>query len=241
MTASTRWLVISPHLDDAVFSCGQLLAQAPGSVVVTVFAGIPARDTAAPPWDRRAGFHTADEAVRARRAEDRRALALLDARPVWLDFLDDQYGTPAASTAIAARLADTIDAHPGFGVLAPAGLFHRDHVQVQRAALMVLRDDARAGATARTWRFYEDVPYRRIDGLMAKRVIGWREHGWIGHPVGAPTADGSDRAHRTDSAAAKAAAVDAYASQISLFDPHMRADLREPETYWRLECDRTFA
>jgi len=41
MTAPTRWLVISPHLDDAVFSCRQLLAQAPGSVVVTVFAGIP--------------------------------------------------------------------------------------------------------------------------------------------------------------------------------------------------------
>ncbi|RQS58676.1 PIG-L deacetylase family protein [Burkholderia sp. Bp8986] len=235
MTAPTRWLVVSPHLDDAVFSCGQLLAQAPGSVVVTVFAGIPEHGTAAPPWDRRAGFRTADDAMRRRRDEDRHALALLDARPVWLDFLDDQYGTPAASAAIAARVADVIDAHPGFGVLAPAGLFHRDHLQVQQTVLALLRDHDRAGDAARVWRFYEDVPYRRIDGLMARRVTGWREHGWIGHPVGAPAGNGMD------TAAAKAAAVAAYASQIALLEPHMRADLREPETYWRLECDGTSA
>ena len=235
MTAPTRWLVISPHLDDAVFSCGQLLAQAPGSVVVTVFAGIPARGSDAPPWDRRAGFRTADEAVRSRRDEDRRALAMLGAQPVWLDFLDDQYGTQAASTAIAARVADTIDAYPGFGVLAPAGLFHRDHIQVQQAVLTLLRDNSSLGDATRVWRFYEDVPYRRIDGLMAKRVIDWRQHGWIGHPVGPPAGN------RTDGAAAKASAVDAYASQIALFEPHMRADLREPETYWRLECDNVSA
>ncbi|OXI92352.1 MULTISPECIES: PIG-L family deacetylase [Burkholderia] len=233
--APTRWLVVSPHLDDAVFSCGRLLAAAPGSIVVTVFAGIPPRDAPAPPWDRRAGFQRADEAVRARRDEDRRALARLDARPVWLDFLDDQYGTPAASAAIAARVAREIDAHAGFGVLAPAGLFHRDHLQVQQAALSLL-DRARASHdAARVWRFYEDVPYRRIAGLMARRVSGWRERGWIAHPASAPAGD------RTDAIAAKADAVAAYASQIALFDPHMRADLKEPETYWRLECDVTFA
>ncbi|AOI67345.1 GlcNAc-PI de-N-acetylase [Burkholderia territorii] len=231
MTIPTRWLVVSPHLDDAVFSCGQLLAQSPGSVVVTVFAGIPAHGTAAPPWDRRAGFRTADEAMRTRRDEDRRALGTLGAHAVWLDFLDDQYGTPAASTAIAARVAAAIAAHPGFGVLAPAGLFHRDHLQVQQAMLTLLRDDARAGETSRVWRFYEDVPYRRIDGLMAERVTAWREHGWAAQPVDMPTGN------RTDGSTAKAAAVDAYASQIALFEPHMRADLREPETYWRLECD----
>ncbi|WP_322080845.1 PIG-L deacetylase family protein [Burkholderia sp. BCC1972] len=236
MTAPARWLVVSPHLDDAVFSCGQLLAQAPGSVVVTVFAGIPPRGTPAPPWDRRAGFGSADEAVRARREEDGRALAQLGAHPVWLDFLDDQYGVPAASAAIAARVADAIDAHPGCGVLAPAGLFHRDHRQVQQAVLSLLwhNADMPAGA-ARVWRFYEDVPYRRIDGLMAERVSDWRERGWIAHPVDAPAGNG------TSGGAAKAAAVAEYASQVALFEPHMRADLHEPETYWRLECDITFA
>ncbi|OED12833.1 PIG-L deacetylase family protein [Burkholderia sp. A2] len=229
MPDPTRWLVVSPHLDDAVFSCGQLLAQAPGSIVVTVFAGIPPRGMPAPPWDRRAGFRHADEAMRARRDEDRRALALLDARPVWLDFLDDQYGIPTTSAAIAARVADVIDAHPGSGVLAPAGLFHRDHLQVQEAMLSLLRDDD----ASHVWRFYEDIPYRRIDGLMAGRVSGWRERGWLAHPVTAPAGSGSD------GVAAKAAAVDAYASQVTLLEPHMRAALREPETIWRLECDVT--
>ncbi|HHL4083318.1 PIG-L deacetylase family protein [Burkholderia sola] len=229
MPDPTRWLVVSPHLDDAVFSCGQLLAQAPGSIVVTVFAGIPPRGMPAPPWDRRAGFRHADEAMRARRDEDRRALALLDARPVWLDFLDDQYGIPTTSAAIAARVADVIDAQPGFGVLAPAGLFHRDHLQVQEAMLSLLRDDD----ASHVWRFYEDIPYRRIDGLMAGRVSGWRERGWLAHPVTAPAGSGSD------GVAAKAAAVDAYASQVTLLEPHMRAALRESETIWRLECDVT--
>ncbi|KVA06843.1 GlcNAc-PI de-N-acetylase [Burkholderia latens] len=233
MTAPTRWLLISPHLDDAVLSCGQVLAQAPGSVVVTVFAGIPPRHAAAPPWDRRAGFRTADEAMRSRRDEDRRALETLDARPLWLDFLDDQYGAPAASADIAARLADAIGAHPGFGVLAPAGLFHRDHLQVQQAVLPLLRASGRSDDAARVWRFYEDIPYRRIEGLMAKRVAGWRAQGWIAYPDAAP----SESDNRTDGAAAKALAVEAYASQIALFEPDMRAELREPEAYWRLECD----
>ncbi|KVC48462.1 GlcNAc-PI de-N-acetylase [Burkholderia pseudomultivorans] len=227
MTAPTRWLVVSPHLDDAVFSCGRLLAQAPGSIVVTVFAGIPPAGTAPPPWDRRAGFRSADEAMHLRRDEDRRALALLDAHPVWLDFLDDQYGVPASATDIAARVADALDAHPDAGVLAPAGLFHRDHLQVQQAMLSLLR--GRHGS--RVWRFFEDVPYRRIDGLMARRVIDWRERGWIARPVAAPAGN------RMDGGAAKAAAVKAYASQIALFEPHALVDLREPEAYWQLECE----
>ena len=32
-------LVVSPHLDDAVYSAGQFLAGRPGAVVVTMFAG----------------------------------------------------------------------------------------------------------------------------------------------------------------------------------------------------------
>lgn len=37
-----KTLIISPHLDDAVFSYGELLVAKSGSVVVTVFAGEPA-------------------------------------------------------------------------------------------------------------------------------------------------------------------------------------------------------
>jgi len=49
--------VISPHLDDAVFACGELLAARPGSVVITVLAGRPPRDLPLTPWDAASGFH----------------------------------------------------------------------------------------------------------------------------------------------------------------------------------------
>jgi len=43
-------LVVSPHLDDAVLSCGRLLAGRPGSVVATVFAGVPSRPDQCTDW-----------------------------------------------------------------------------------------------------------------------------------------------------------------------------------------------
>ncbi|MET5115446.1 PIG-L family deacetylase, partial [Burkholderia pseudomallei] len=89
-----------------------------------VFAGVPPPRTHAPPWDRRAGVARGADAMRARRAEDARALRMLVATPVWLDFLDDQYGAPAAPDDIAQQRAATLDAHPGVAVAAPAGLCH---------------------------------------------------------------------------------------------------------------------
>src|SRR5689334_10074107 len=89
-------VVISPHLDDAVFGCGQLLALHPGSVVSTALAGRPPSYATVTGWDAAAGFRPGDDVIAARRAEDRAALQILDARPVWLDFTDDQYGRSPA-------------------------------------------------------------------------------------------------------------------------------------------------
>src|SRR4051812_4728612 len=79
-------MIVSPHLDDAVFGCGELLGARPGSVVVTVFAGAPPTYETVTEWDALAGFRAGDDVMAARRAEDRDALAVLGARPVWLDF-----------------------------------------------------------------------------------------------------------------------------------------------------------
>ena len=90
-----RVVVISPHLDDAAFSLGatiRRLSRAGTPVdVVTVLAGDPASAATAGPWDLRAGFTTAGEAARARREEDRRACAVLGARPIRLPYADEQY------------------------------------------------------------------------------------------------------------------------------------------------------
>jgi LmbE family N-acetylglucosaminyl deacetylase len=83
-----RTVIVSPHLDDAVFGCGSLIAAHPGATVVTVFAGVPPHGAAASDWDhRRCGFASATRAVTRRREEDRVALSLLEARPAWRDFL----------------------------------------------------------------------------------------------------------------------------------------------------------
>ena len=50
----SRTVVVSPHLDDAVLSCGGRLADEPAHVI-TMFAGIPDDVGALPMWDRVTG------------------------------------------------------------------------------------------------------------------------------------------------------------------------------------------
>jgi hypothetical protein len=63
-------LVLSPHCDDAVLACGEMLEAHPGSVVATVFAGCPPAGAPLTEWDRAAGFQAGDDVMNARRAED---------------------------------------------------------------------------------------------------------------------------------------------------------------------------
>src|SRR5256885_6374496 len=92
-----RLVVVSPHFDDAVLGCGQLLSAHPGATVVTVLAGRPESYPAeVTQWDAGGGFEPGDDVVAARREEDRNALAVFDATSVWLEFSDHQY-VPAAA------------------------------------------------------------------------------------------------------------------------------------------------
>lgn len=133
-----RVVVLSPHLDDAVLSLGAAIARAARAgadvTIVTVLAGDPASSAAAGRWDARSGFASAGEAARHRREEDRRACAVLGAKPVWLPFGDEQYGRGADDAAIWAELeratggAEIVLA-PGFP------LMHEDHVWLSRLIL----------------------------------------------------------------------------------------------------------
>jgi LmbE family N-acetylglucosaminyl deacetylase len=219
-------IVISPHLDDGVFSCGMLLAASAAAWVVTVFAGMPDAALAAPEWDRRAGFATAAEAMLARRREDRHSLEQLAARPLWLGFLDSQYGVPGRAGDIAAQLASTLQELPTAAVAAPLGLFHSDHILVQQAALALWRESRQQ----REWLFYEDALYRRLPGLVQQRLAAWREQQIVATPISF---------HFPELAARKAAAASAYASQLALFAPERLEELRAPERYWRLQCGET--
>jgi LmbE family N-acetylglucosaminyl deacetylase len=219
-----KLLVLSPHLDDAVLSCANLIAQHPGSVVATVFAGIPAHFESLTAWDAASGFASAHQAVSLRRQEDSSALALLSATPRWLDFFDSQYKlTPsmAVLTDVLARLMDDIEPTT---VLLPAGLFHSDHVLVHQAMLSV-REQHRD----KTWLMYEEAHYRRIRGLLQQRLAELHRAGIDATPF---------IVSEKDTASLKREAVRCYASQLRALQSTVGdgyADAFSPERHWTLD------
>ena len=218
---TTRLIVISPHLDDGVLGSSALLAAHPEAVVVTVFAGRPPRSMPLPPWDEAAGFHAGDDVVGARRAEDRAALSCFGATPVWLPFLDAQYGESPADDAVTATLDAALSAAATTTVCVPLGLFHTDHALAHRAALRILprRSEWR-------WLAYEEPMYRRVPGALAERLAALRAAGITAEPLaGAPAPSQKRRA------------LECYASQLRALGTPGRpgfADALAPERYWAL-------
>ncbi len=216
-------MVLSPHLDDGVFSCGDLLSLAPGATVVTVFAAAPSVADVLPEWDAAAGFANARQAIAARREEDRQALELLHAQPCWLEFCDSQYGVAPDAARVAAALAAVMQKQGPDSVLMPAGLFHADHQLTHRAALMVRREHA-----CLNWLMYEDALYRRIAGLLQQRLAMLLESGIDATPVAFDTPGNSTIKRR---------AVRCYRSQLRALTTAGRPghrDLATAERYWRL-------
>jgi LmbE family N-acetylglucosaminyl deacetylase len=217
-------LVVSPHCDDAVFACGDYLVTHPGAIVVTVFAGRPSPGTAPTDWDAACGFGSADDAVTARRAEDRAALALLGAAPVWMEFRDAQYGPSPTAEDVARAIAPILSTvHPRTLVL-PLGLFHSDHDLAHRATLAFL-----GGTRGRTVLWYEDVIYRRLPGLVTARIREMHRAG-LSLRRAAPTRAGG-------ASSRKRWAVRCYRSQLrALASPGRPGvdDAFHEEALWRL-------
>jgi LmbE family N-acetylglucosaminyl deacetylase len=174
-------VILSPHFDDAVLSCWDLLAGGHDVRVVNVFAGAPEPGTAGW-WDDLAGGDVdAASSVRRRAREDRRALAPLGRRSRNLAFLDAQYRSgpqPLVALVDAVRRA----LPPGALVLGPAAVTaqprdaarpahmgygpHPDHVAARSAAL-ALRDEGFAAG------LYADLPH--ASGLTGGKAAAWDE------------------------------------------------------------------
>jgi LmbE family N-acetylglucosaminyl deacetylase len=217
-----RVLAVSPHLDDGVFSCGELLAAHPNAVVVTVFAGVPDAEDQSTGWDTDCGFASAHQAVISRRAEDRAALELLQANPYWLDFCDSQYRRAYDIDDIADALRRAVDAHQPDTILIPFGLFHSDHQLAHEAAVRLFPHEA-----SRLWLAYEDALYRTIPGLLQQRLRKLADAGIAATPT---TCD-------ADAGESKQRAVNCYASQLRGLATSGRpghSDILTPERYWYL-------
>ena len=215
-----RIAVISPHLDDGVFSCGQLLALHPGSTVITVFTGVPKPASMRTEWDKRCGFASAEDAMAQRRQEDRRALTMLRAQPVWMDFIDSQYGDePVCANDIAVSLRLVLRGLGPVPVLLPMGMFHGDHLLVHRACMKAL-----AALPGYTPLAYEDALYRAKTGLLQQRLMALAQEGITATPD-----------PRQAQGGATLEAVLAYASQLQAFGPGGYVDVLRPERLWRLD------
>jgi LmbE family N-acetylglucosaminyl deacetylase len=216
-------LVVSPHLDDAVLGCGRLLAAHPGSVVATVFAGVPRDRARRTDWDAQCGFASAEQAIETRRREDRAALVHLNATPVWLDFCDSQYGETPAVDAVREVLHRLIaDLRPQM-VLFPLGLFHSDHLLVHEASRAALAAHRGIQGIA-----YEDVLYRGMPGLLQQRLVGFASARIRATPARLDAEDGSP--------GLKAEALLAYSSQLHAFGEGGIDDASQPERFWLLEA-----
>lgn len=201
-TGGRRWLVLSPHCDDALLSIGAALSahvRAGGSAtVVTVLAGSPSSTAAAGEWDAASGFSSEGEAAAARRAEDEAACRIIGVRPVHLGGVDEQYEPPSSAAELWDAVRELSEVHDV--VLVPgAPLVHADHRRLAEQATEAL--DARAAVL-----LYGEEPYllwsRRPPSdrvLPDGRPISWRRH----------------PATRTDSAR-KVRAVRRYRSQLTL-------------------------
>lgn len=234
MTEPVTWIYLSPHLDDAALSCGGLIfdqVQHGERVAVwNLFAGQP--DPALPISPFAQELHTrwgaGSEAVEARRAEDRAALALLGAQPRYFDWPDCIYrwqnGSPLISAeedlwtvlpepdlvqALSRLLRESLPT--GARLVAPMSL--GDHVD-HRAAR------AAAEAVGVPVLYYADYPYIVEDAFV---LNAWEQAGRAGRSAGSISPDGL-RAWQD--------AVLAYTSQLSSFwssEPEMRLCL---SNYW---------
>lgn len=215
-------LFVSPHLDDAVFSCGEVITSSVRPTVATLFAGGPPAGAPLTPWDADAGFRAGEDVIGIRREEDREAMAALGAHPLWLDFRDDQYGDQVEPAALVEALAGVL-AQGAFGAIyLPLGLFHADHARASDAALEVMR--RHSGLPCRA---YADALYRRIPGLVERRIEALRARGC--------TLVRDDIAVDAQAHARKRDAAACYRSQIrALATRSGHADAFAPETYWRV-------
>jgi LmbE family N-acetylglucosaminyl deacetylase len=169
-----RWIYLSPHLDDAVFSAGGLIfeqARAGTPVEIwTIMCGDPHLIEVSPyaqslhiQW----GFSSAEETVRRRREEDRTAAAIVGASTSHFDFLDciyrrdrngdwfytDIFVPPhEADASYPTQIAGAISSRlqPDDRIVCPLALgSHVDHVLVRRAAELL----------GRPLRYITDIPY----------------------------------------------------------------------------------
>ena len=154
-------LLLSPHLDDAVLDCWDLLSSERELNVVNVFAGVPTPGSLAI-WDEITGADDSAGRVRSRVEEDARAHACAKRRPHNLSLLDAQYRAGRLSPSLGEiDRALAADVQGASHVYVAAGIGgHADHLLARLYGRMLLR----AGFPVT---LYAELPYCVAHGWPA--------------------------------------------------------------------------
>jgi LmbE family N-acetylglucosaminyl deacetylase len=192
MTVGTRWIFLSPHLDDAVLSCGGMIAEIAKTAHVeiwTIFTRAPLRgpySNAAQWLHGISGGKTGSRLAALRRAEDRAACRVVGASAVHLPFVeavyrrrsDGRFLYPAplqgsihpSDRALVERIAKELKRllRPGDRIVAPLAIAgHADHIVTREAVHAVTDKDLV---------YYAEIPYleARQDKVARLTASMWR-------------------------------------------------------------------
>ena len=161
-------VILSPHIDDAVFSCWHLITQ-PDVTVVNVFAGVPPKGTNTL-WDRCCGESDSAVMMQKRKKENDLVLKSRSIAFLNLDYLDRQYRLNDLDLdEIANRIHEGFKGNFEFYAPIAAGVFwrHPDHLALREVGQLLLRKGRKVS-------FYADIPYMQmpmdLDGGYAKRM-----------------------------------------------------------------------
>jgi LmbE family N-acetylglucosaminyl deacetylase len=220
-------LVLSPHWDDAVLSCWNVLRARTEVEVVNVFAGLPPQGRSGP-WEAFAGLPDSRERARARIEEDAHALSLAGrhAHNLALQEVKQRDGTERERLA-AVRRALASEVTRASRVFAPAGIGgHVDHVLARTYARSLL-------ARGMPVTLYAELPYCVTHGWPEwVRADGPRGAGDIdaywqvflrGVPEMPPLREGRVVHLDADDGAAKRRAIDCYQLSLGLAAREMLA------------------
>lgn len=118
-------LFISAHYDDAVFSCGKLIAIMEEPTVLTIFGGVPKNKKVCTAYDQKSGFADAEDAVLSRRKEDAVALTILGAKQKYFEYIENQYDEAQDISLLKENLVKLSDNYDE--IYFPLGMKHPDH------------------------------------------------------------------------------------------------------------------
>ena len=163
----SRLIVISPHLDDAVFSAWHLLGS--NTTVLTVFAGEPPAGTEAW-WDKLCGQRDSVAMTKRRKSENEHALKPTKTQLIYLNFLDNQYRSQTVEvSSIVDEILYKTNKDDEYMVNLTGGVWgHKDHILTRQAGIELMNK-------GRNVNFYLDIPYMGLPKYFLSLYIKFIE------------------------------------------------------------------